>query len=192
MNILGWHVYFRRSHRQGTSPFSNVLSRVRTIREYCDWQSSTTPAHRERRRERILQARKRFEYHPAAHDTASDSLTLAQRIRLLWLGLPFLLLCVALVWGIATAKWSEAPMSFTYYLPAAPPFLSEQLALDTIQAMQADYAHVFGRSGAWKAIERPDRLASTALDGTRETRLVRHQPTKFQRWNYLFGDCRAH
>src|SRR5262245_2388629 len=113
MNILGWHVPFRRTHNDRPSPFAGVLPRVRTMREHCDWQSSTTPASREQRRERILQARQKLVYRPVPHAIAPDLTPAPGRTRWLWLAGAFALSC-ALVWALLTTDWSKRPVSRTF------------------------------------------------------------------------------
>ena len=176
MKILAWQRLFQRRHSDRASPFADVLPRVRTIREHCDWQSSTTPASREQRRERVLRARQKIVYRPVPYDRVPDSVPVPGGMRRLWLAGPLVVLCAAVGWALLTADRSERHVSrgFSYQLPGAPPFLAEQLAL--AKAQEA-LSQVVRDPTVWTPIETRDRKGGTAPDGTRDVYLIRDTPT---------------
>jgi len=197
MNILGWHLSLRKKHSDQPSSFAGVLPRVRTMREHGDWPSSTTPATREQRRERVLQARRRIIYRPESSDVAPGetprpawmrlfSYTPSTAwMRLLWYTVPFALLATALAWVMLATDWGVpmGPRGFTYQLPGAPTFLTEQLALDKAKE---SLAQVVRDPNAWTPVPIADRKVRTAPDGTPDVHLIRFTPTNPNAGTILF------
>lgn len=172
MKILGWHRLSKRRRSEQSSPLTAVLPRVRTIREQCDWLSSTTPASQEQRRERVLSARRRINYRPLPHDFVPESLVIPRKMY--WLCFSGLVLFfTAVLWVLLTADPAQRPVirQFHYQLATAPPFLSEEQAVLTAEEA---LSQVVRDPTVWRPVERRDQKGRTAPDGTRDVFLVRH------------------
>ena len=190
MNILGRHVLFWRKPGVEVSRFATVLPRIRAIREECDWQPLSSPSAVEQRRERVQDARRRIIYHPIPYDRSLEWRLPLRRTWWLWLAVGLAALSVvALIWLSAVTDWSShyAHYVYSYQLPVAPRFLSEDLALAWAKE---SLATVINDPSNWKPVVPLSRAAGFAPDGIRDTYLMRDRGTNWNQGVLLFESIR--
>jgi hypothetical protein len=189
MNILGRHVLFWRKPGVEVSRFETVLPRIRAIREECDWHPLTKASAAEQRRERVQDARRRIIYHPVPYDRSLEWRLPLKRTWWLWLAYGLALLSVvALIWLSAVTDWSGhyASYVYSYQLPVAPRFLSEDLALTRAKE---SLGTVIDDASNWKPVAL-SRTASLSPDGIRDTYLMRDRGTNWNQGVLLFESTR--
>jgi hypothetical protein len=172
MKILGRDIALGRKPRAATSRFATVLPRVRAIRERCDWQPLTSPGAIQHRGERVSQAQSAILYRPVPHDRDRDFTLPLRRASRLWAIVGSAMVCVVV---LACALWEPSQDTqhrerFSYQLPGAPPFLSEQLALN--RAMES-LTKIVNDPLSWQPLENRDKKGSFAPDRTRDVYLSR-------------------
>ena len=174
MNILGSHVLFRRKSGAAISQFATVLPRIRAIRADCDWQPLSNASATEQRRERVQDARRRIIYQSVPYDRGLTLRLPLRRTWWLWLTYGLAALCAgALVWAFTFKPSNQPNYVFKYQLAAAPPFLSEQLALDKAKA---SLSSVVSDTHLWQPVK--FSTARRAPDGTQELYWLRVSATQ--------------
>ena len=187
MNILGRHVLFWRKPGVEVSRFATVLPRLRAIREERDWQPLSGASAVEQRRERVQEARRRIIYHPIPYDRSMEWRLPLRRTWWLWLAGGIAVLSVAaLIWISAVADWNVLHV-YSYQLPVAPQFLSEDLAL--VWAKKS-LAGVINDASNWTPVAPLDSAAGLAPNGVRETYLMRDRGTNWSQGILLFESIR--
>jgi hypothetical protein len=183
MNLLGRDIRFRRKPGAQVSRIACVLPRIRAIRGECDWQPLTNAAAAKQRRARVRSVRRGIVYHPVSYDRTREFRLPLRRASWLWLGCAIWLCAVALAWiWVAPAPKGSTSRGFSYQLPGAPPFLSEQLALN--KAMDS-LTQIVSDSLSWQAIENRDKRGSFAPDGMRDVYLSRFDRGKNANQGFL-------
>ncbi len=169
MNAFGRNILFWRKPRADSSRFATILPRIRAIREECDWQPLTSSSATQHRRERVRTSRRNILYHPVPYDRGLEWRLPLRRTWWLWLVAGLAVLCVsALIWGLAATDRSGRSVigrPFNYQLPAAPPFLSERLALEKAKE---SLLMVVTDPNTWQPLNKPAKNGTFAPDGTRD------------------------
>jgi hypothetical protein len=174
MNILGRHVLFRRKPVTELSQFASVLPRIRAIREEYDWQPLTSSSATQHRRERVRTAQQNIIYHPVPYDRGLTLRLPLRRTWWLWLTYGLAVLCAsALVWAFTFKPSNQPNYVFKYRLAAAPPFLSEHLALEKAKA---SLSNVVSDAHLWQPMK--FSTARRAPDGTQELYWLRVSATQ--------------
>ena len=190
MNILGRDIQFRRKPGAQGSRIASVLPRIRAIRDQCDWEPLTSPSAAQQRGGRVRDARRTVAYRslPCERDLQfrlPAKLGVWRRV----IGVAGGLFIVVLVWAAAMTDWGgrNANYVYRYKLPAAPQFLSEDVALTWAKQ---SLSGVVDEVAKWKPVTHSGNKASFAPNGIRDTYLSRDNRTNANQGVLLFESDR--
>ncbi|SRR5258705_9266150 len=172
MRVLGWNIHWRRRRCEPVASFPDALTKVRSLRESCQWPPLSSAPAIQQRESRVVAARNRVHYSGLPEGLP---IHVPRKPKLLWLCnvnplyAVLALFLLALVAGfLLVVVKPKMVWGKTYSLPTAPAFLSEELALtkaqETITSSGID-------AGAIKPVE--SSLPTVAPDGRRDMYLIR-------------------
>jgi len=137
MRVLGWNIHWRGRRCEPVTSLPGALTKVRSLRERCQWPPLSRESAIHQRESRVITARNRVNYSGLPEDLP---IHVPRKSKLLWLCNvnPLYALAVlgvvAAVAGFLLLVLSRDPArSEIYTLPEAPVFLSEELALAKAQ-----------------------------------------------------------
>jgi hypothetical protein len=169
MRVLGWNIHWGRRRCEPATSFPRALTKVRSLRERCQWPPLSRESAIQQRESRVMTARTGVHYSGLPADLP---IHVPRKPKLLWLCnvhplyvLAALCVVAALAAFFLLVLSRDPARAEIYTLPEAPVFLSEELAL--AKAQETIRSNV-------KPVT--NQLWTTAPDGRRDVYLWRSSP----------------